>query len=299
MPVCTRSRPLHGDALPRVVRDVAPSMTWPPSTFAFRSSQMSARAASLAQRGRRVLALIASKRERDIVIDSLSATHSVVSVSAKAPPHVLIMIPRRLMMSLVTALALAGCGSAHPSNTDTASDPATTTVEESPAASRANSAGSDMSLSSPALQSGRRLANGERMISVHYTCDGRNISPGMSWSGVPKNAAELVVMILDFTASKKKREFAWAVAGISPTTDHLAAGSAPPGAVVGLNGFGQARYSVCPPHGRQDTYIVYVYALPPADRVSAKAAFDSNELYERIGGADLPQAESGFTYRRL
>jgi phosphatidylethanolamine-binding protein (PEBP) family uncharacterized protein len=206
------------------------------------------------------------------------------------------MTSRRLMTSLVTAVALAGCGSSHSIGVDATSG-STITAEESPGPSDPSSTGGEMSLSSPAFQGGRRLANGERMIEAQYTCDGRNISSPMAWKGVPKNTAELVLLILDFTASKPRRQFAWAVAGISPSVDDLRVGTVPRGAVVGLNGFGQARYSVCPPHGRQDTYIVFLYALP--HRVSVGPGFDANKLYEQIGGSNLPQAQSGFAYRRL
>ena len=95
------------------------------------------------------------------------------------------------------ALLLSGCGGGD----NKASEPL-------PGAPQA------MSLRSPAFAAGAA-------IPVRYTCDGAGRSPPLSWSGVPKRARELTLVVEDPDAG---RFVHWIVLGIAPSTTRLAAG---------------------------------------------------------------------------
>jgi phosphatidylethanolamine-binding protein (PEBP) family uncharacterized protein len=71
--------------------------------------------------------------------------------------------------------------------------------------------------------------------------------------------------------------FDWAVAGVSPTSHGIATGKLPPGAVAGRNSSGKIGYSICPPRGRYERYIVRLLALPHS--LTAQSGFDPATLY--------------------
>jgi phosphatidylethanolamine-binding protein (PEBP) family uncharacterized protein len=155
-----------------------------------------------------------------------------------------------------------------------------------------------MRLRSVAFQQGPVISNEERRereIAVRYTCDGADESPPMHWTSAPKGTAELVLLIIDLN-HQSGRLFDWAVGRLSPSLHSIPAGRLPAGAVVGRNGDGQDSYWICPPKGAGNTYGVFLYAVP--HRLGLVTGFDANAVYEKIGGIDLPQAQSGFVYQR-
>jgi phosphatidylethanolamine-binding protein (PEBP) family uncharacterized protein len=80
--------------------------------------------------------------------------------------------------------------------------------------------------------------------------------------GASKKAEEVAILVRSLVGPLHF-VFDWAVAGISPSLQAIAAGKVPPGAVVGLNSRGQERYSVCPAPGTKSPVIlVNVFALP-------------------------------------
>ena len=112
-------------------------------------------------------------------------------------------------------------------------------------------------------------------IDAQYTCKGADISPAVSWTGVPAGTKELAISLVDLDAS----DFAhWIVAGLDPASTGIAAGKVPAGAIQGANGFGEAKYGgPCPPDGTH-TYLLTLYALGSpsnlADGVAAATAID-------------------------
>ena len=113
------------------------------------------------------------------------------------------------------------------------------------------------------------------VIDTQYTCRGTDISPPISWSGVPADAKELALTLVDVDASDYAQ---WIVAGLDPASTGIAAGKVPAGAVQGVNGFGEAKYAgPCPPDG-QHTYLLTLYALANrsnlADGVNAGTAIN-------------------------
>ena len=90
-------------------------------------------------------------------------------------------------------------------------------------------------------------------IPKEYTCDGSDISPPLSWAGVPGGAASLVLVVSDPDAPGGTFGH-WGVYDIPASSPGLAAGytaRAPAAALHQVtNGFGAAGYGgPCPPPG--------------------------------------------------
>jgi phosphatidylethanolamine-binding protein (PEBP) family uncharacterized protein len=110
------------------------------------------------------------------------------------------------------------------------------------------------------------------VFAPQYTCKGGNVSLPVRWVGASKKAQEVAILVRSFTGPGRFI-VNWAVAGISPSLEAIAAGKVPPGAVVGLNSFGQARYSLCPaPGSKSPVTWITVLALP--HKLALGAGFD-------------------------
>lgn len=112
------------------------------------------------------------------------------------------------------------------------------------------------------LKSSAFLENG--IIPSLYTCEGKSINPPLEFSGVPKAAKSLVLIIDDPDVPKSLRADGmfdhWVVFNISPTTTKIEA-HAPPFGIQGKNTAGQNRYyPPCPPD-REHRYFFKLYAL--------------------------------------
>ena len=142
-------------------------------------------------------------------------------------------------------------------------------------AEKANATVADMTLQSPALRNQQ-----EGVLTYTYTCDGRDLSPALNWSGVPAGAKELILYVMNGQPVDGRLFFDWAVAGLDPATSGIEIGKLPPGAVEGTNSFGQRGYSICPAHGSAETYIFALFALPKA--LSPQKGFDPRPLREEI-----------------
>lgn len=115
---------------------------------------------------------------------------------------------------------------------------------------------------------------------ARFTCDGRDVSPAMAWTGTPPGTQWLVLLMDDPDAG----EFAhWIAYAIAPTTRRLdeGAGAARSRLPQGTNDFGRVGYGgPCPPSGTHH-YRFTLYALgaplglsgaPRADVVRAALA---------------------------
>lgn len=109
------------------------------------------------------------------------------------------------------------------------------------------------------------FANGAEMPAL-YTCDGRDVSPPLAWSGVPANAQSLVLIVDDPDAPDPKAPrmtwVHWVLYNLpAQSTGLTEAAPLPPGALAGLNDFQHTRYGgPCPPIGRH-RYFFKLYAL--------------------------------------
>jgi phosphatidylethanolamine-binding protein (PEBP) family uncharacterized protein len=142
----------------------------------------------------------------------------------------------------------------------------------------ANATEADISLQSPAFG---ETGEGVQSIPAQYTCDGKDASPELKWSGVPAGTEELILLVLGMQPIEGALFYNWAVAGIDPATEGIEEGELPQGAILGKNGFGKQAYSICP-QGEAETYVFSLYALPTA--LEPAKGFDPTALRNQVLG---------------
>jgi Raf kinase inhibitor-like YbhB/YbcL family protein len=109
----------------------------------------------------------------------------------------------------------------------------------------------------------RAFANGEA-IPKRFTCDGKNVSPPLAWSGAPTGSQSFTLVVDDPDAPSGTFTH-WIVfnlpAGTSSLAPRMTAAKLPAGAEQGVNDFGKPGYGgPCPPSG-EHRYIHHLYAL--------------------------------------
>ena len=100
-------------------------------------------------------------------------------------------------------------------------------------------------------------------VSVDETCDGKDVSPQMTWSSPPEGTKSIVLQVDDPDAQPSLFTH-WVVFNVPPETSQLPEGADPGsiGARVGINDFQNAHYNgPCPPHGQAHRYRFHVLAL--------------------------------------
>jgi Raf kinase inhibitor-like YbhB/YbcL family protein len=96
-----------------------------------------------------------------------------------------------------------------------------------------------------------------------YTCDGKNISPEITWTNPPANTKTFAIIAEDLNGPEKPF-FHWIVFNIPSATSKLEEGVTqyPSQTLVGKNSMGNERYNgPCPPKGAAHTYVFTLYAL--------------------------------------
>lgn len=137
-----------------------------------------------------------------------------------------------------------------------------------------------------------------------YTCEGKDISPPLAWSGAPVGTKSLALIVDDpdapDPAAPKMTWVHWVLYDIAPATNGLPeavkASALPSGTREGLNDWARTRYGgPCPPIGRH-RYFHKLYALDtvlPDLKRPNKAA-----LVEAMRGHVLAEAALIGTYQK-
>ncbi len=108
-------------------------------------------------------------------------------------------------------------------------------------------------------------------IPVLFTCNGRNVSPPLQWSGLPAGTGSLALVMSDPDAPGGTF-WHWVLFGIDRTATGLGQGGVPAGARHALNSKGRAAYDgPCPPSGTHH-YRFTLYALRSPTTMSAGVA---------------------------
>ena len=154
-----------------------------------------------------------------------------------------------------------------------------------------------LTISSPAF-----AANGT--IPAVHTCEGKDISPTLNWSGVPTGAKSLALIVDDPDAPDPKAPkmtwVHWVLYNLPPTATGLAEAigpkDLPPGTLEGTNDWKRTGYGgPCPPIGRH-RYFFKLYALdstlPDLNRPTRDA------LLKAMEGHILQQTEMIGTYQK-
>src|SRR5512139_1139820 len=148
-----------------------------------------------------------------------------------------------------------------------------------------------LALSSPAFAPGAE-------IPVLFTCEGRDLSPALDWTGVPEAAKSLVLIVDDPDApdpeAPRTTWVHWVLYNLPPTSRGLPQGVAPaalpPGTKQGTNDWKRTGYGgPCPPIGRH-RYFHKLYALDvvlPDLGTAAKARVEAAMTGHVIAHAEL------------
>lgn len=144
----------------------------------------------------------------------------------------------------------------------------------------------------------------DQAIPKQYTCDGRDVSPPLTWTGVPDQAKSLVLLVDDpdapDPAAPRMVYVHWVLYNLPVTATGLAEAidpkALPAGAREGLNDWKRTGYGgPCPPIGRH-RYYFKLYALDtllPDLHKPTKA-----KLLQAMSGHVLAEAVMIGTYQR-
>ncbi|MGD0230200.1 MAG: YbhB/YbcL family Raf kinase inhibitor-like protein [Syntrophorhabdales bacterium] len=144
-----------------------------------------------------------------------------------------------------------------------------------------------MRISSPAFTENSKIPK-------QYTCDGQDVSPPLTITGVPEGVASLA-LIVDDPDAPVGTWVHWVVWGINPATREIKEGSLPKGAVQGINSFRKNDYGgPCPPSGSH-RYFFKLYALDKAVILDPHAT--KADLERTMKGHIVAQAETMGRYR--
>jgi Raf kinase inhibitor-like YbhB/YbcL family protein len=135
-------------------------------------------------------------------------------------------------------------------------------------------------------------------IPARHTCDGRDISPALAWTGVPAGTKSLALIADDPDApdpdAPKMTWVHWVLYNISPSasglTEDISDNDLPDGTMQGVNDWHRTGYGgPCPPIGKH-RYFFKLYALDtelPDLKHPAKAALEKAMRGHVIGQAEL------------
>ena len=167
----------------------------------------------------------------------------------------------------LAALLLAGCGGSH----------------EAAAPSR-DTAPDTIKLSSPAFADGAAIPKDN-------SCDGAGKPPALSWTGVPGDARELVLVVEDPDAPGGTYVH-WTAFGIPGD-----ATSVPADVAGGENSAGKEGWTPpCPPEGKPHHYVFTLYAL--GDPSGLKAGASAKDVRAALSKRPLALGRLTGTYER-
>lgn len=138
-------------------------------------------------------------------------------------------------------------------------------------------------------------------IPSHYTCEGSDASPPLTFAGIPAEAKSLALIVDDPDAPDPKAPkmtwVHWVLYNLPPGTPGLAEGmtkgALPKGTAEGINDWKRAGWGgPCPPIGRH-RYFFKLYAL---DTTLALETADKAHLEKAMAGHVLAKAELVGTY---
>lgn len=153
-------------------------------------------------------------------------------------------------------------------------------------------------LRSPAFTNGQPIPR-------RYTGDGEDLSPPLSWTGIPAAARALAMIVDDPDAPTTEPWVHWVISGLQATEEGLVEGippvarpPSPAGAIQGKNSWGALGYrGPAPPKGHGvHRYVFKLYALDQA--LDLPEGLDKNGLLKAIQGHIVSQAELMGTYQR-
>jgi Raf kinase inhibitor-like YbhB/YbcL family protein len=138
-------------------------------------------------------------------------------------------------------------------------------------------------------------------IPAKYTCDAKNVSPPLKWSGTPAGTKSLA-LIADDPDAPVGTWVHWVLFDLPPGVSELAEDQPksqflPNGAKQGLNDFKHLGYGgPCPPPGKPHRYFFKLYALDT--QLDLKPGATKKETELALEGHILAQGQLMGTYKR-
>jgi Raf kinase inhibitor-like YbhB/YbcL family protein len=142
-------------------------------------------------------------------------------------------------------------------------------------------------------------------IPNRYTCEGQDISPPLTWQGLPVGTKSLALIVDDPDApdpsAPKMTWVHWVLYNIPPTAQGLKEGvkpeELPAGTLQGKNDWGRTGYGgPCPPIGRH-RYFFKLYALDTV--LEDLKTPDKARIEKAMQGHVLAKAEVIGTYQKM
>lgn len=142
-------------------------------------------------------------------------------------------------------------------------------------------------------------------IPTQYTGEGQDISPPLTWSGIPQAAKELVLICDDPDAPTPQPWVHWVVykipasaTGLPEDVSKASKPDAPAGALQGVNAWGRVGYGgpMPPPGHGVHHYHFKLYALDTPLEVAA--GLDKDALLNAMSGHIIAEGELIGTYQR-
>ena len=132
-------------------------------------------------------------------------------------------------------------------------------------------------------------------IPEKYSCDGRNLSPPLKWSGAPEKTKSLAIIADDPDAPSGTFTH-WVLYDLPAKTSELKEGSSGSGK-VGVNSFKKRGYGgPCPPPNGAHRYVFHVYALD-IDSLG-KAGLSKQDVSAAMKGHVLAEGQLIGKYQR-
>ena len=153
----------------------------------------------------------------------------------------------------------------------------------------------DMQLTSSAFTEGGS-------IPAEFTCEGKDISPPLKWSGAPARAKSLA-LIVDDPDAPAGTWVHWVLYNLPASTSELPENASRPPSILGsaaqgLNDFRRSGYGgPCPPPGKPHRYFFKLYALD--SELSLRRGSTKKDLEKAMQGHILTQAQLMGTYKRM
>ena len=207
----------------------------------------------------------------------------------------------RVAVVVLLALVLTGCtegvsGTAVPTPASMeATSPARPPLPRPEPTQEGTSMPTDTTPSAPFALTSPAFSDGAAMPG-RYSCDGRDVSPPLTWSGVPLGTKALLLSVTDLDARGFVHWVAWdLVPGLGGLAEG-ASGALPDGAVEGRNDFGRIGWGgPCPPSGTH-RYAFTLTALPAPLRLPRSTGLAA--VQRGAAGATLGETSLVGTYRR-
>ncbi|MFN9721455.1 MAG: YHYH protein [Planctomycetota bacterium] len=137
--------------------------------------------------------------------------------------------------------------------------------------------------------------DGNGMLSIDCTCDGKSESPAIAWSNVPKGTKSIAISLWH-TAPDQEKSY-WVVYNIPTSADGLKQNQKDIG-TVGLNDRKKASFDpMCSRGPGVKTYHITVFALSEELKLSSQQATHKG-LLEAVKGITLAETTLDFDYER-